>query len=199
MSSVGRDKSVGEAVRIGVFGGTFDPIHVTHLDIARAALLFVVSGSPPHKNGEVFATPEQRLRMVEAALEGEEAMEASSLELRRGGPSYMADTLDELRKAHPGGTLFLILGLDSLSDLPNWRTPGRILRQAEVLAVARPGTPSEVGDLPAQHYTRVPFKENGLSSTEVRARLKRGDAVAELLPPAVARLIREERIYHAGR
>ena len=196
---------MNDPARIGVFGGTFDPIHRTHLNIARAAMrhakldrvLFVVAGMPPHKHGEVFATPEQRLRMVEAALADEPGMEACDIELKRHGPSYTADTLDALRAEYPDAELHLILGLDSLADLPDWYAPDRILRQAKILGVSRPGIPTELPPLLVGHCDLIPFAENDLSSTEVRDRLACGEDVSHLLPPAVLRYIQAEGLYHA--
>lgn len=191
--------------RIGVFGGTFDPVHNTHCDIARAAVeearldrvFFVVAARPPHKTDGAYATPEQRLAMVQAATAELPRMEASALEVHRDGPSYTVDTLRELKALYPGADLHLIIGLDSLIDLPTWRSPEEIMRQAHLLVVPRPAGPRQVPEELTGRYTLLPFEETALSATEVRERIMAGEPFGHLVPPAVERLIREEGIYHA--
>lgn len=190
--------------RIGVFGGTFDPIHNAHLDIARAAqaaagldlVLFVVSARPPHKTGETFAAPEQRLAMVEAALADCAGMEASSLEIEREGPSYTAETLMTLKAQYPGASLFLIMGFDSLVDLPRWKDPETILSTAELLVVARPGRENSVAAQLNGKYRVVPFEETDISSTDIRRRIAEGEPVDELMPNAVFDVIKREGLYN---
>lgn len=192
------------AQRIGVFGGTFDPIHNAHLEIGRAAvaqakldrLLFVVAGEPPHKRDATFAPAEDRYRFVEAALEGEVHMEASRVELDRSGPSYTADTLSLLNEKYPDAHLFLVLGMDALIDLPRWRQPKRILELAELLVVPRPGE-WEIPDAVKGRYQTLEFARTDISSTEVRRRIADGEALDGLVPPAVANLIAECGVYRA--
>ena len=114
--------------RVGVFGGTFDPPHLGHLIVARDAaatleldrLLLVVAGYPPHKNAEAHAPAALRLRMLEAAVQGDPVLVASDLELRRAGPSYTVDTVRELKALHPGVELFLLIGVDQWRALRDW-------------------------------------------------------------------------------
>ena len=191
--------------RIGIFGGTFDPVHNTHCDIARAAakqarldrVFFVVAAHPPHKTEGVHAAPEQRLAMVQAATADLPRMEASALELHRDGTSYTVDTLREFGVLHPGADLFLIVGQDSLLDLPKWRSPEEILRRAHLLVAPRPTGGREIPEQLKDRYMLLPFKETALSATEVRERIMAGEPFGHLVPPAVERLIREEGIYHA--
>ena len=189
--------------RIGVFGGTFDPIHNTHLDVARAAiaqasldpLLFVVAGNPPHKRNATFASAEDRFALVQAAVAREPHMEASRIELDRPGPSFTADTLAALKTVHPDSLLFLIIGMDALVDLPRWRDPKRILALARLLVVPRPGDwqiPSAVKG----HYDVLSFASSDVSSTGIRQRIATGESVDALLPPAVLRYIEDKGIYH---
>jgi len=206
MSSEDQDKFDRSVRRLGVFGGTFDPVHNTHLDIAHAAqnhsrldrVLFVVSARPPHKETGVYATPEERYAMVCAALEDRPALEPSRLELDRPGHSYTCDTLRRLHTRYPDTALFLILGFDSLVDLPNWKAPEEILALARLLVVPRPGPPRAVPRGVQGHYELVPFDAVDLSSTEVRERVIAGAPYDDLVPPAVGRLIRTQGIYRVG-
>jgi nicotinate-nucleotide adenylyltransferase len=192
--------------RIGIFGGTFDPIHYTHLDVARVALtaanldrvVFVVSARPPHKHDATQATPEQRLAMVEAALIHEPRMVASSVELRRSGPSYTYETLEHFAAEYPGAEFFLILGMDALKDLPKWKYPERILRRAHLLVVPRAEDNVEVPDSMKGKFTLLPFETSTVSSTDIRRRAASGEDLHDLVPPGTLRVMREERIYSAG-
>lgn len=192
--------------RIGVFGGTFDPLHNAHLSLARAALrqagldevLFVVSAAPPHKRGEVSLDAESRYAMVEAALRDEPQMHASRIEIDRGGPSYTAVTLERLQAEHPGARLYLILGMDAVRDLPQWHRPERILELATVLAARRPQAEADLPAILRGHCEILDFEEQPLSSTEIRARLASGRDVKDLLPVEVLGLINQRGWYAGG-
>ena len=189
--------------RIGVFGGTFDPVHNTHLKIAQAAMdyakldrvLFVVSATPPHKSGEVALDADTRLTLVEAAVADESRMQACRLEIDRDGPSYTADTIAQLHERYPQAQLFLIIGVDSLIDLPRWYNPRGILDYAHLLVVPRPGIAAPIPPELEGHYDMLPFEVSDLSSTEIRQRLIAGNPVQDLLPAPVAAKIHEEGLY----
>ena len=193
---------MNEPGRIGVFGGTFDPIHNAHLRIARCArdfggldlILFVVSARPPHKRRGTTASAEQRFAMVEAAVAGEPAFRASRIEIDRDGPSYTVDTLRELRQRYPQAKLFLIMGLDSLRDLPHWKAPDEILALADVLAAPRPGDWTLPPSLDG-HYQILPLEKVPVSSTEVRERTDEGLPLDDMLPPPVEALVRKWGLY----
>ncbi len=192
--------------RIGIFGGTFDPIHYTHLDVARVALtaanldrvIFVVSARPPHKHDATQATPEQRLAMVEAALIHEPRMVASAVELHRSGLSYTYETLDHFADEYPGAEFFLILGMDALKDLPKWKHPDRILLRARLLVVPRAEDNVEVPESMEGKFILLPFETSTVSSTDIRRRAASGEDLHDLVPPGTLRVMREERIYSAG-
>lgn len=190
--------------RIGVFGGTFDPIHNAHIDIARAAIdfanldvvFFVVAARPPHKSGDTYASPEQRLAMVEAALADQSGLQPSSLEIERDGPSYTAETLRQLEDVNHGADFFLILGHDSLIELSGWKDPETILFFARLLAVSRPGERKAVPEGLKGKYDIIPFNETPVSSTEIRQRIADGLSVDRLVPASVLGIIDREGLYN---
>ncbi|NIA13358.1 MAG: nicotinate (nicotinamide) nucleotide adenylyltransferase [Nitrospiraceae bacterium] len=192
--------------RIGLFGGSFDPVHNTHCDIARAALsdaqldrvFFVVAARPPHKAVGLCASIGERLAMVEAAVRDDPRMEASRVEIDREGPSYTVDTLRQFHRKFPAAELHLIIGMDSLLDLPRWREPEEIAALAKLLVVPRPGLDNAGPPELEGRYRVLPFDQTRLSSTEVRERIASGEAFGELVPPAVERLIKEKGIYDAA-
>lgn len=194
---------MGGRQRIGVFGGTFDPIHNVHLNAARAALdqagldrvLFVVSARPPHKKDDTAATPEQRLDMVRAAIAGEARFEACDVEFHRDGPSYTHDTLAELARLNPDSELFLIIGDDSFAEFPSWRAPEAILAHAKLLVLPRPGKTRAAPESMRGKYEYLPFQESDMSSTEIRRRVEAGLPIAGLVPELVERFIREQHLY----
>ena len=190
--------------RLGILGGTFDPVHCGHLLLARHVLealhldrvLFVPAADPPHKS-EVPAPPEHRWRMVCAAVEGHDGLEASDLELRRPGVSYTVDTLRRLRDERPGDERFLIIGADNVPELESWHDPEGILELAAVVA----GSRVEAGDLPVGAFSdrveRVDTPIFDISSTEIRRRVRAGLPVRCLVPDAVERYIAGHGLYRA--
>ena len=191
------------SVRIGVFGGTFDPPHVGHLvtavnvrhSLALDVVLLVVANEPWQKLGTRPISPApDRLAMVRAAVEGVEGLEACDLEIRRGGHSYTADTLAELAELHPGAELFLVLGADAAAGLPTWERVEEVRARCSVVVVDRPGArAASVPEGWAWTHVEVPRLE--VSSTELRDRVHDGRPLDFLLPPAVIACIRERRLY----
>lgn len=198
--------------RIGVLGGTFDPVHIGHLVVAvnvRHSLgldrvLLVVAGEPWQKVGSrPIAPAEDRFAMVEAALRelGEPALEASRVELERPGPSYMADTLVELTRRHPGDELFLIMGPEVAADLGTWERPEEVCRLATVVVVTRAGVVAADLELPAPPWRTKVVEVPALhvSSTDLRRRVANGAPVDVLVPPAALREIRRRGLYAGSR
>jgi nicotinate-nucleotide adenylyltransferase len=191
--------------RLGVLGGTFDPVHVAHLVVAadtRAALaldrvLLVVAGDPWQKRGRVVASAANRLALAELAVEGLEGIEASAIEIERGIASVTADTLEAL--ACPGRELFLILGADAIANMGTWRRLEDTRELATVVVVERAGDVH--AEPPGDGWTveRVSVPRLDISSTDIRARLGLGRPVDGLMPPPVVRAIRARGLYTAQR
>jgi len=189
-------------MRVGVFGGSFDPVHWAHLVIAEQAreqvaldrVLFVPAARPPHKQTQPLSTFAHRATMLRLAIAGHLAFEVSEVEKDRPGPSYTVATLEDLRRCHPEADLFLILGGDSLRDFPNWREPERIAAMATLVAAPRPGY--LVQSLPnwvRLQEIQVPLLE--ISSTDIRKRVASGRSIRYLVPRAVECYIEAHGLY----
>jgi nicotinate-nucleotide adenylyltransferase len=186
-----------------VFGGTFDPPHIGHLAAAVNArhganldrVLLVVANEPWQKTGLRTISPaDDRFAMVEAAVEGVEGLEASDLEIRRGGPSYTIDTLEELKEEDPDRELFLILGSDAAAGLDTWERGEHLHDLATIVVVERPGAEG-VRPPAGYRYEVVSVPLLDVSSTEVRARVADGRPLDFLVPPGVIRCIHERGLY----
>ena len=186
-------------MRLGIFGGSFNPIHHGHLVIAtRAAeqlklgrILFIPTVVSPLKRRRDMAPDRERLAMVRKAIRGEPRFEASDLELRRGGTSYTVDTLRELKRT-TGARLYLLLGADALAQMPRWREPDEVRRLATLVGVGRPGL-RQGGRMPKYCKVRAPLLE--ISGTDIRRRVRKGLSIRYLVPDAVALHIREKGLY----
>lgn len=194
-------------MEIGVFGGSFDPPHLGHLNVARDALewlgldqvLFVPARRSPFKEGdEGWAPGEVRKELCEAAIRGEPGMEVWEGELHRPAPSFTVDTLEAL--AGRGRRLTLLLGADQWAQFHRWKRPRRILELARVGVLTRggyegPDGPSGEGPWPC---VRVPVRRMEVSSTEIRSRLQAGRSVRFLVPETVRRIIEHQSLYGSG-
>jgi len=199
-------------MRIGVLGGTFDPIHVAHVFMGATArhqfdldtVLYPVANRPWQKAGRKITPAEDRFDMVAAALDGIDGLEPSRMEIDRGGTTYTADTVAQLRREHPDAELFLIVGTDVAKDLHTWERVDEV-RQAVTLVIARrpghPAAPAAAAD-PATPTTppgwRTVFIEApllDLSSTTLRDWARQGRPLDGLVPPATVRLLRERGLY----
>lgn len=189
--------------RIGVLGGTFDPPHLGHLLLAEAAreglaldrVVFVPARVPPHKRGRRVSPAATRLALLRAALRGT-GFAISTIELDRPGPSYTVDTLEHLARGRRPARLFLLVGADSLADLPTWRDPGRILELAVLAVAARPGV--RTLRVARRHARRVVFLGNpevDIASSDLRARVAAGRSIRFLTPPAVVRHVARLGLY----
>lgn len=190
-------------MRIGVLGGTFDPVHVGHLAAAvevRFALgldrtLLMVANVPWQKAGARAVTPaEDRYAVVQAAVDGIDGLEASRIELDRGGPSYTADTVADLARREPGAELFLVVGADVVPDLPTWERVDEVRAGVTLVIVDRPGAALVVPPPPWRSLAvRVPALD--VSSRDLRARVAAGRPIDALVPVAAVRQIRRLGLY----
>jgi nicotinate-nucleotide adenylyltransferase len=193
--------------RIGLFGGTFDPVHNAHLALARAArdglaldeLRWIPSGRPWQKSRAPSAAGE-RETMVRLAIEGEPRMALDRIEIEREGPSYTLDTVRELQAREPGATWFLVIGQDQYAGLQTWHGWQELLARV-VLAVAnRPGAPLLPGaevQRCAHQAVPLPMPLQDLAATDIRRRAAAGQDISSLVPPQVARYIDSHRLYAA--
>ncbi len=192
--------------RIGIFGGTFDPIHRAHLAVADAVrdtldldrMLLVVANEPWQKQDRPVTPAEDRYAMVVAAVEGWPGLEPCRLEIDRGGPSYTIDTVGELLSAEPGADLVLVVGSDIVPELPTWKDEAALRSLVTLAVVGRPGAP-RAEPPPGWRSVDVPVAPSGVSSTEIRTMLEGGEPVHGLLPDAVVRCIARRGLYATGR
>ena len=188
--------------RIGLFGGSFDPVHLGHLLMAQAAceeykldrLFFIPAAQSPLKPERVPAPAEIRLRMLRLALAGEARYEVDDQEIRRGAPSYTIDTVNAYRELYPKVTLFYIVGADHVPLLPKWRAADELAALVEFLVVPRPGDPPVTAKPPfrVQNLIGTPF---AVSSSQIRTRVKAGQPIRHLVPDAVAETISNSGLY----
>jgi nicotinate-nucleotide adenylyltransferase len=190
-------------LRVGIFGGTFDPPHLGHVSGAREVadalaldeVLWIPARRSPLKPNEPLTDVEVRLEMARAAVDSEAAFRVHDLEIDRPGPSFTVDTLRELRgEVHPDTELFLIIGMDQYRALDAWRKPDEIARIATIVVMDRKGEglSATVGD---EVPRRIPVARVDVSSTEVRTRVGRGESVAGMVSPAVLAIMARERLY----
>lgn len=187
-------------MRLAIFGGTFDPIHLAHLAVAREAarrfgldrVLFVPAAMPPHKAGVTLADYEDRYRMVELACADQPGLEASRLEAGTER-SYSIYTIEKVRASlSPGGELFFVIGADAFAEIRTWLRWEDVVRAVEFIVVSRPGHRYAVPE--GARVLRLETLELSVSSSEIRRKLAEGEASADL-PPAVFAYIREHGLY----
>lgn len=203
-------------MRIGIFGGTFDPVHHGHLILAEQCreqccldeVWFIPAALPPHKLDHSISPAKFRTEMLELAISGNPRFRVSRIELDRSGPSYTVATLDQLHTDEPANEFFLLVGTDSLRDLPTWREPRRILELATIVAVNRGSanvvdsdlarkTAENLGADPSRvQWIQMPGIE--IAATDIRQRVAEGRTIRYMVPRAVEMYIREHRVYETG-
>ncbi len=189
-------------MKIGIFGGSFNPVHLGHLLVAQAAmeelglnrLFFVPAAQSPFKTGIEMALANARLQLLRLALAGKTNCEVDDQEIQRGGISYTIDTLRNYAAKFPSAKLFYLIGADNAAKLNEWREPTELARLAEFVAVPRPGGAAAVFPPPFHGWTLKGFPF-AVSSSEIRARVKAGLPIENLVPIAVAEAIRNGQLY----
>lgn len=197
--------------RLGIMGGTFDPIHYGHLVAAETAriefkldnVLFIPTGIPPHKVYRHITDPELRYAMVESAIKDNPDFRVSRIEIERQGPSYTSDTLRELHQLFPEQQLFFITGTDALRDIFTWRDTEEIIRTTNIIGASRPGYDANV--FLEELFIRFPFARNkifrmeipalSISSTDIRDRIENNKSIRYLLPEEVRCIVLKNNIY----
>ena len=169
-------------------------IYLLVLEMELARLFFIPTAQSPFKPGGAASTPAERLRLLRLALAGETKCEIDEQEVRRGGVSYTIDTVRDYAARHPGAELFYLVGADNVPQLPEWREANELARQVTFIAIPRPGEPEALFPEPFRGRTLKGFPL-GISSSQIRARLKAGQEIAHLVPSAVAEAIRNNRLY----
>lgn len=184
--------------KIGIYGGTFDPVHHGHLILAREALekfslekvIFIPAGTSPHKQTP-FVSGDVRLEMLRAAIEGEEQFEVDDTELRRPAPSYTIETVEYLRENYPAAQLFLMIGDDNLATLPTWRRFDDLQQIVTFVVLRR-------AEAPVDHQYLSIKRQLEISATEIRDRIAAGRSIRYFVPEAVREIIRTRRLYQEG-
>ena len=197
------------AVKVGVLGGTFDPVHLGHLALAEHAkrqldlerVIWVPAGEPWRKRDRTISPGEQRCEIVRLAIAGDATSEVSTLEVDRGGPSYSVETLATLARDCPMWEMHFVMGLDALLDLPNWREPERLASLATLAVAVRGGQRLEAADLQKllpgldRRVVWLDMPDIEVSATDVRRRAGEGTSLAGLVPAPVERYVLEQGLY----
>jgi nicotinate-nucleotide adenylyltransferase len=198
--------------RLGIFGGSFDPVHLGHLILAEQCrvleeldrVLFIPAARPPHKSDQELTPFHHRVEMLTLAISGNPGFEVDELEKDRPGPSYTVDTLEAIHRREPAAELWLILGADSVVDLPKWYEPRRIVELAGLLVVGRPGmTMPDAVELQrelgrAVRMRAVESPPIGIASRDVRQHLAAGRSVRYQIPRAVEAYLEDKKLYGVG-
>ncbi len=200
-------------MRVGILGGTFDPVHLAHLRLAEDAreslaldeVLFVPAGDPwrksdPHgPSGRRITAAEHRLAMLTLAVAGNDDFAISEIELRRDGPTYTADTLEQLAGERLDDEFWFIVGADALADMPNWHEPERIVAHATLAVAARAGEAVDPGMIGVpgigERVEKFAMPRMDISSTDIRERVAAGRSIRYLVPPEVERYIAAHQLY----
>lgn len=191
-------------MRIGLLGGTFDPVHYGHLMAAEQAreqceleqVWFLPASVPPHKNGQTVTDADHRLHMVELAINGHPHFRVSRVEFSRSGRSYTVDTMAALREHYPEHAFYFIIGADMVADLPNWYQFERLAKETAFIGLARPGYERvQLADPIARcvQYAEMPLID--ISATDIRERVKAGQSIRYFVPERVRNYIREHHLY----
>ena len=204
---------IGALSRVGVLGGTFDPVHLGHLILAEeardqlglSAVYFVPAGDPPHKRGRRLAPVEDRLRMIELAIASNARFRASRADADRPGPHYTLDMVHILQaQLPPGGELYFLMGYDSLADLPNWHRAQDLVAACRLVALTRYNVPLDWDALETrlpgirERVSLLDMPELEIASHQIQERVRTGRTIRYQVPDDVRRYIYKRRLYHNG-
>jgi nicotinate-nucleotide adenylyltransferase len=192
--------------RVGLFGGSFDPVHNAHVALAQLALKELaldevrwIPAGQPWQKARQLAAPQHREAMVRLAIEGEPGFVLDRCELKRQGPSFTLDTVRELQAADPGHQWFLILGQDQYAGLHTWRDWRELLSRVTLAVANRPGVaPQPHADVQQAPHEVVALPMMDISSTDIRERIAKGEGISDLVPAAVARYIDQHHLYRGN-
>ncbi len=194
-------------MKVGIFGGTFNPPHMGHLIVAEHVrielsldrVMFVPAFIPPHKVHNDIVSSEHRIAMLKLAIRDNPYFEISESELRRGGVSFTVDTLHDLTVEHPADKFILLIGMDNILEFHTWKSPERILDLANVVVMTRPGFTEKTNPLINNYAMEVcPVPEIGVSSTEIRKRVHEGRSIRYLVPDSVRDYLLQQKLYTTG-
>ena len=192
--------------RIGVLGGTFDPIHLGHLVLAEQVkekiqldqVIFIPSASPPHKTKQKLSSAIDRFQMTKLALEGNRKFSVSDMELKRDGLSYTVDTLKELKRIYRNSEIYFLTGSDVLDEIHTWKNPEQIYKLVKVVIATRPGFDSFDPD---NHFAKksiiIPITGVDISSTKIRELARKGKSIRYLVPAKVEEYIIRNKLYQS--
>lgn len=191
-------------MNLGIFGGTFNPPHYGHLIVADrvreelnlAKVYFVPSSVSPHKQHLSTLDSTYRMEMVRLAVLGQQQFESSSIEIERGGVSYTVETLEQFKRMYSGASLYLLVGMDNLAEFSTWKSPEQIGALATVVVMTRPGF--QPHDIPARlpkGFLHCPVPQIGISSSEIRERVRGGRSIRFLVPKPVESYIYYRKLY----
>jgi nicotinate-nucleotide adenylyltransferase len=195
---------MAQTKKIGILGGTFDPIHLGHLVLAEQVkeklkldqVIFIPCFRSPHKTRQKLSPAKDRLRMLQLALEGNSSFSVSDIELKRKGLSYTVDTLKELKDLYPNSQIYFLTGSDVPSELGAWKDPEQIYRLAKVVIATRPGFDKlDPRNQFAEKSIVVPITGIDVSSSEIRRRVKKGKSIKYLVSSRVEDFIRRKKLY----
>ncbi len=198
-------KSVDSSLDIGLYGGTFDPVHNVHIEVAHTALkyahlskiIFVPAGIPPHKTGKVFASTEDRYNMLLLATQKEHQFSVSRFEIDNKNPSYTIKTVEHLLNVYKHSKIHLITGLDTLIDIPNWYLANELIAKVTSFLVAnRPDfSLKKISPKILEKTTWLPFEPKNIASHQIRDLIQKGKSIKDFVPQEVEKYIYEHGLY----
>lgn len=200
-------------MKVGILGGTFDPIHIGHLIIAEEAryqlgldrVVFLPAGKPYFKKDRIISNADDRLEMIKLGIKDNPLFDVSDLELRRDGPTYSIESIPKLKEQYGGAELYFLIGLDALADIHKWKYPQELIEMCQIVGVTRPGYAdfdwSEIDkdiDDASKRIKIIEVSRIGVSSTDIRMMAANGIPIRYLVPDAVVRYVEEHGLYKQG-